>query len=391
MRSRRHRIVWLGALALACSGAVGAGHPSRPHPTTAGAIAIANLDHQIAQRHDDAGVEDLLLARSRFLGDYDALDRAVSLAESRSLTGRDLLRRAQTRSAVHRFSDALADLAAAERAGANGDEIAAVRSSILVATGHAGEAIPRLETDASAHPGFASRSSLATAYAAAGRIEDADRLYAAALADLETTSPFPYAWLYFARGMMWAEQAGDRRRGEAFYVQALVHLPEFAAANIHLAELETARGDLASAVVRLRRVIAASNEPEALALLGEIQVRMGDRTRGSHDIEMARLRYESLLARHRLAFADHAAEFYLGPGGDAERAWLLAKQNLANRETSRAFLLAIRAARATGRNHEACVLSADAQAHAKSGDVEPPACRFISHRTSGRLGRPGES
>jgi hypothetical protein len=28
----------------------------------------------------------------------------------------------------------------------------------------------------------------------------------AALADLDTTSPFPYAWVLFARGVLWAEE-----------------------------------------------------------------------------------------------------------------------------------------------------------------------------------------
>ncbi len=372
MKQSARDIIFLGVLALAYSGSVDAGTVSRTPLTTAGHIAIANLDHQIAQLRDDAGVEDLLLARSRFLGDYDALDRAVSLAERRVRAGGDLLRRARTRSAVHRFSQALDDLAAAGRVGADNDEVAALWASILVATGHAEEAIPRLEADASAHPGFASRGSLATAYAAAGRIDDADRLYAAALADLDTTSPFPHAWLNFVRGMMWTEQAGDPVRGEAFYRQALTHLPEFATANIHLAELEAARGDLSPAVARLRRVIAASSEPEALALLGELRLRMGDRTDGLRDIAKARRRYVSLLARHPLAFADHAAEFYLGPGADAQRAWRLARQNLANRETSRAFHLAIDAARAAGRDRDACLLAASARA--RSIDIESSAC-----------------
>jgi tetratricopeptide (TPR) repeat protein len=362
MKRRKPFTPWWLALALVCGGSAGADMAGHSRPTTAGVIAVANLDHQIAQLRDNAGAEELLLARSRFLGDYDALDRAVSMADRRVRTGDDLMRRARTRSAVHRFADALVDLDAAERTGADGAQVAALRASILIATGHADEAIPGLENELSNNPGYASRSSLATAYAAAGRIADADRLYAAALADLDTTSPFPYAWLYFARGMMWAEQAGDPRRGEAFYARALVKLPEFATANIHLAELEAARGDLSSATARLRRVAAASNEPEALALLGELRLRLGDRLNGLEDIENARRRYESLLDRHPLAFADHAAEFYLGPGDDAERAWMLAKKNLANRETPRAFAIAIDAARATGRDHDARVLAANARA-----------------------------
>jgi tetratricopeptide (TPR) repeat protein len=350
------------AVALACGSSNRANLIEVSRATTSGAIAIANLDHQIAQHHDEVGVEELLLARSRFLGDYDALDRAVALAETRGDTSAGFLGRARAHSAVHRFADALVDVAAAERSGAEGDEVVALRASILIATGLAGQVVPQLEGGVTRRPGFASRCALASAYAAVGRIEDADRLYVAALTDLDTTLPFPYAWVYFARGSMWVERGGAPARGEALYKQALVHLPAFAAASVHLAELEVARGDLVSATTRLERVVAASNEPEALALLGELYVRAGDPARGGREISRARQRFDSLLARHPLAFADHAARFYLGPGADAERAWALARQNLAARGTKQAVELAMEAARATGREHDVEALVAGARA-----------------------------
>jgi hypothetical protein len=37
---------------------------------------------------------------------------------------------------------------------------------------------------------------------------------------------------------------------------------------------------------------------------------------GMTALEAARSRFEELLGRHLLAFADHAAEFYAGPGND---------------------------------------------------------------------------
>jgi tetratricopeptide (TPR) repeat protein len=320
-----------------------------PYVTTAGEIAIANLDHQIAQTPEETGIEDLLLLRSRILGDYSALDRASRIAEGRSKTARDLLQRARVRAAVHRFADALCDVAAAEHAGAPADESQALRASIVVATGGALAVVPQLEAAVAQHPGFASRSALAGAYAALGRLDAADALYVEALGDLDTTLPFPYAWIYFARGMMWTEQGADSTRGASLYAQALAYVPEFAAANINLAEIESARGEWRSAMAQLDRVVASTDEPEALALLGVAHIRTGDPNRGWHEISSARQRFEALLARHSLAFADHAAEFYLGPGADAERAWTLAQENLANRQTPRALALAIKAARATGR------------------------------------------
>src|SRR5260370_23690429 len=67
--------------------------------STSGAIAIENLDYQIAQRGDESGVEELLLIRSRFLGDYEARDRAARISESRG----DVALRARVRAALHRF------------------------------------------------------------------------------------------------------------------------------------------------------------------------------------------------------------------------------------------------------------------------------------------------
>jgi hypothetical protein len=57
-----------------------------------------------------------------------------------------------------------------------------------------------------------------------------------------------------------------------------------------------------------------------------------------------------------LAFADHAGEFYVGPGADPERAWVLAQQNLVNRPTDRAAALAIKAAQASGHYRQARAL-----------------------------------
>jgi tetratricopeptide (TPR) repeat protein len=367
--------------------------------TTSSSIAIANLDQQIVQSRDEAGVEDLLLVRSRFLADYDALVRASSLGEGRFGTAREFLVRARTRASVHRFADALADLALAEHAAANAEEVKALRASILVATGRAAEVIAELEEGLRQHPSFASFSTLAGAYAAIGRYVDADRLYAEALKQLNTTLPFPYAWIYFARALMWSEQAGDQARARTLYEESLKYLPEFVPANIHLAELEALGGDFQSAIVRLEHVIQSSNEPEALALLGVLHTRAGESARGIREIANARARYEGLLETQPLAFADHAAEFYLGPGADPRRAWALAQQNLANRQTPRAAALAIKAAEASGNVSEASALlqrypdsvkPAQLQIKCKGPTVEPILSRSTRpfsahHRTVGAM------
>lgn len=337
--------------------------PPPSPPMTQGAIALANLDQQIEQQAGDPASLDLLLLRMQFTADYRMLDRAAALAGLNTSSGPEqLLRRARASAAAHRFSEALADLDAAARSGASAEQLKAQRAAILIATGRAAEAFPHLQAEAARRPGFATLCALARAHAALGRLGEADSLYVQALRMLDTTSPFPFAAVAFARGLMWSEQGGDSARGTALYQQALQAVPAYAAASIHLAELEIERGETASAQARLQQVVDTTNEPEALALLGGLHLRQGQSARGHAEIEQARQRYEALLTSHPEAFADHAAEFYLGAGQDPQRAWTWASVNLRERPTRRAHLLAIRAAQAMGLKERARTLQAQMQA-----------------------------
>jgi len=315
--------------------------------TTNGTIALQNLDFQIAQHAADPAADELWLMRARYLADYDALDRGAAAADLPADGADRLLRRARARAAVHRFNDALADLAAAERDGADAATVFRVRAAIRIAQGAADEVIPTLEAAARREPGFTTASALATAYAGAERYADADREFAVALAALDTTAPFPYAWLCFARGTMWAEQAGDAVRGSVHLERALAYLPQFVAARLHLAEIDAHAGRTAAAERRLAP-LAQSGDPEVLALLGTLHS-TADPARGGREIAAAADRFEMLLARQPLAFADHAAEFYLGAGADPARARRLAAANLAERSTRRARALADRARNAGSR------------------------------------------
>ena len=341
-------LLWAGATA-ALAGPTAPGE----HAGTDGDIALANLDRLIEQAADEPAAIDLLLLRGQFLADHEALDQVAALTEPQGDGAGPLLRRARARAAAHRFHEAGLDLDAALRAGASADAVGAQRASLQVALGQAQDALPDLQARAARRPGFASHCALALAEAAVGHIEQADALYDAALHDLDTTSPFPAAAVWFARGLMWSEQAGDPRRGAAMYAQAVRAVPSYVPANLHLAELEAARGDTSDALARLERIAAVSRDPEALALLGTLHRRAGDAARGDHEIGQARARFEDLLQRHPLAFADHAAEFYLDAGADPERALYWARINLLARETRRAYTLAIRAARAAQRLDEA--------------------------------------
>lgn len=321
--------------------------------TTASSIALANLDARIARGGDRAELVNLLLLRARFLSDQDALGRAERLAEEDPSTPAELLTRARARSAVHRFQEALADVRTAERLGGAEQDLLPVRASILVALGRADEVLGPLEVWADRRPGVSSWSALATAYAAVERFEEADRAFARALDGLDTTLPFPAAWIEFARGTMWAEAAHQPTRAAAHLARAVSLFPEFVAANVHLAEIEQSTGAVATATGRLERVARVTADPEVLALLGMLHAEAGEVDRGFCEILLAGQHWEVLLGRHPLAFADHAAEFYLGPGRDPARAWTWARANLTNRRTRHALELAARAAAASGRASEA--------------------------------------
>jgi hypothetical protein len=77
-------------------------------------------------------------------------------------------------------------------------------------------------------------------------------------------------------------------------------------------------------------------------------------------MQAARSGFESLLARHLLAFADHCAEFYAASGEDCDRALKLARLNVVNRPTLRAFEQAHAIAVSAGDTDAASELFAEA-------------------------------
>ncbi len=346
------RRAWLLPLLFACRS-----EPAEPEAprTTPGPLAVENLRHEIETLAAQGSLRkpaliELLLVEAQFLAAYSAYDRALELSETGAEDAESLLVRARVHAALHRFSEAVVDLDRAEALGAETD---VERAAIRVATGRAEEAIPALEREARAERGFAPLSGLANAYAAAGRYADADRTYLEAWARLRTTSPFPYAWLDFTRGVMWSEHAGDRALGATLIARAVARLPEYAAANLHLARAEADRGQRSAAIVRaVAQARAAPEDPEPYELLAELDLQIGDRDARAAALDAARSRYQALLARHPLAFAERAAELFLVTG-DPGRAFALAESNLANRRTEQARDLMIRAGLATGRIEEA--------------------------------------
>ncbi|MCB0210269.1 MAG: tetratricopeptide repeat protein [Anaerolineae bacterium] len=326
--------------------------------TTNGVIAMVNLDAQIDGLEAQAtlgrltaaqGAEliDLLILRGQVLGCIADYERATALAEElvdeTPTDGLAWLARAKTRATFHRFTEALADLDEANRLGAKQTELDAERAAIFQALGRYDEALDLRRSAVEYRPDFAALGALAGLQAERGQVAEAERLFSAARERYQGVSPFPIALLDFQHGVMWLGQ-GDLSAARFWFEAARRRLPTYAPALGHLAEVEAALDDCESAINRLRPLAVAADDPEYASILADLlsdagQTREADRWRAQ-----AAARYDELMARHPAAFADHAAEFWLTVGADAERAIQLARQNLTIRQTPRAEALYRRAA-----------------------------------------------
>src|SRR5690606_1630650 len=168
------------------------------------------------------------------------------------------LLRARVAGAAHRFEDAIQDLQAAARLGADVD---ARRAMLRIAQGRDLEQALELARSKVARAATLEHLTLlAAAEAALGHFDAADEAYAAALATLRDVSPFPVAQLTFARGVMWAEQADRADRALPHYLEAVRRLPQYVTANVHLAELEAEHGRADAARARLQGLLAFTED-----------------------------------------------------------------------------------------------------------------------------------
>jgi hypothetical protein len=344
--------------------------------TTSSELAIRNLDAEVdalqlrlesaaGRPQIESTVErllDRLLLRAQVLGRLDDLDRAQELAERPDLgpdTATQL--RARIASARHAFSDVLAGPSSTRTERRR-------RQAALIAVGRASEVADELAAAAESGE-FGARVLWAAAAAELGRFAEADAALVSALTDYRDVSPFVVGQLYFRRGVMWAEQAARPDIGLRMYAAGLAVLPEHPTMAVHMAELEWEEGQPETARRRLETLPDEVSDPEVDGLLAELYAEEGRTEAAALRVAAARRRYDALLERHRLAFADHGSEFFAGPGGDPERGLALALDNLANRPDQRAYLLALDAAEAVGDRTTACRL-VDALADAPVTRVE---------------------
>ncbi|MGO8971416.1 MAG: tetratricopeptide repeat protein [Myxococcaceae bacterium] len=340
--------------------------------TTDGVLAMANLDALIDGREafverDSGGASqravlvDLLQTRGQLLGRLADYDRAQHVAQTAVAVAPQLpeswLARASNALTFHQFQDALGDLDEAARRGADKDGVEALRASALLAEGRTDEALALRRHAVQRWANTATLTSLAVAEVAAGDLAQADAHLDAAVRAYHDVAPFPLAFVDFQRALL-AEEEGNLDRAAARYRAVLRRLPRHVQAAVHLSALELARGHVEAAASVLAP-LGPLDDPEVLALQADVLERQGQRAEADGLRQRVDARYRVLVARHPEAFADHAARFLLTR--DAPRALALARLNLAARQTSAAYDLALSAALAAGDEAVRCEIARGAR------------------------------
>jgi tetratricopeptide (TPR) repeat protein len=317
--------------------------------TTSGALAISNLEAQIAgwearlslggcSAAEHAELIELVALRGQLLGhiaDYEsAEERALELYRTRSDDGYAHLARARARARFHRFKEALTNLDAAERLGTGHELIEQERAAILQAIGEFDQALAILGRAAEARRDFASLGGLAVLHAERGDYEAAEHFFRDSRAAYRGVSPIPLAMLEFQFGHMWMSK-GDLTEARGWFEKAVARLPCYAPAAGHLAEIEAEIGDYEGAIDRLRALAVSCDDPDYSASLARLLAGPNEEE-ARFWRERAAARYEELLERRPEAYADHAAAFWMEAGNDPDRALALARANLDLRNTPRA-------------------------------------------------------
>jgi tetratricopeptide (TPR) repeat protein len=251
--------------------------------------------------------------------------------------------RAQLAERFHRFEEASALLDRALAAGYPGQKIDVEKAALLQATGHYREALVLRERLTKDEPGIHTLGALASLLAEMDEWSAAEPCYAAALGADHGVSPFPCGQLLFEWGVS-AMRRGDMERAEAIFAELDAVLPAHVPGRGHRAEVALARGQLDVAAALITPLLATSDDPEYRAIHANILAARGDGEAAS-EAERAAAGYELLLARRPEAYADHAADFFMGVGNRPQLAVDLAAANRKLRDTPRSRSLLARALR----------------------------------------------
>ena len=321
---------------------------------TDGEIAVLNLEsarrrswHRFVADPLREGVAETVVEHERltaqFVGDVQALDRLKTLVghldQVEASSARTALIRAQVASMMHRFADGRHFLAQAAIRGALSADVNRVLLNLDQACGaNLGKVLGERRETARKSGRTDDLIALGALLADLREFTDADRIYEQALQVYRDVSPFPVAWVCFQRGMLWGELVPEPEidRAALWYRAAIGCLPSYTKARVHLAEIYSSSGRASDAEALLIPAIS-SGDPEVRWRLADVLASQKRYAEADVHMQAAQVGFEVLLERHLLAFADHGAEFYTGSGRNWRRALDLARVNMKNRPTQRAF------------------------------------------------------
>jgi tetratricopeptide (TPR) repeat protein len=332
-------------------------------PTTAGALALANLDAEIAGYTSAvakkpsldriASLADDLEGRGQYLGRLKDYEQAATLGDQAVASypeeGQAYAARGKARAVYHLFSDALGDLDRAQTLGVKEKVTRGTRASILQALGRYPEAFAIRHAASTEKPELTALGNEASLLAEMGDTDKADQLFVAAQYQYRDVSPFPLAWLWLQQGIMW-EKRGKLERARTLFEASIARVPGYAHAVAHLAGLVPP----ARAIELLRGLSQTSDDPEYQAQLAVLLRENGAGPEAEQLLAAARLSYDTLTARHPDGFADHAARFWLGAGADPQKALISANRFATARPNADSLTLLVDAALAAHDDHVAC-------------------------------------
>jgi tetratricopeptide (TPR) repeat protein len=340
---------------------------------TAGDIAVINLESarqqswsRFWQSPQREGIAEYIVEQEQmtlqFLSDASALDRLGDLVKQLVHQEVDATRtsliQAQVASTTHRFAEARGHLSAVEVHRTLPEAAVRLLLSIDQACGNRLEEVLEIRRRMAAKSGrLEDLVPLGALLADIREFDQADRVYQQALREYQDVSPFALAWVCFQLGSLWGELVTEPQpdRAAQWYRKAIAYVPSYVKARVHLSEIYLGYGRAQDAKALLVSSVS-SGDPEVHWRLADVMVEMGNLSDGEPQMRAARSGFEALLEKHLLAFADHGAEFYSGSGNDIERAFELARVNVENRPTLRAFEQAYETAIEAGKSDAATAI-----------------------------------
>lgn len=346
---------------------------------TAGDIAVNNLKSARQQAWNRfwresarPGIAEYIVEQehlaAQFLGDMGAFDRldhlGTHLARADVDPARTALINAQVVSMTHRFADARKWLGQAGVVEMLPEAANRLSLSIDQACGTGLETVLQARRKAATSGRLEDLVPLGALLADLGEYNEADEIYQRAIKEYQDVSPFALAWVCFQLGVLWGELVPETQssRAAGWYQKAIEYLPCYVKARVHLSEIYLDEGRVEDAEALLLPAIP-SGDPEVFWRLADVMLATDRFADAQAQMQSARSGFEALLKKHLLAFADHGAEFYSGSGDDAGRAFELARINLVNRPTLRAFEQAYETAVEAGETDAASEILASAGQH----------------------------